>query len=124
MFKASRIIGGYCYVLEYMNNALNLYIDVLASPKRPIGKYDPFADFYDFNPRIVYQIENREVIKVKAFVDEFVHSFIRKEKPYYFTYSANEDSKVSVYKKYAERVADKYGYCLEIRGRGFKFFKC
>lgn len=124
MFKASRVIAGYCYVLEYENNSLILYVDVAASPKRPIEEYDPFADFYDFNPRIVYQIENREVIKVKTFVDEFVHSFIRKEKPYYFTYSANEDSKVSVYKKYAERIADKYGYSMEVNGRSFKFFKC
>lgn len=123
MFRQERVIDGYCYVLAYNNHHIDLYVDIPLSPRKPPVEYDPLDNFYDYESEVYSRIENRQVMQVKSFVDDFIDAMISKENPYYFVYSANEDSKFRVYRRYAERIADRYGYFLSVEGRSFKFYK-
>ena len=123
MFRREKVVDGYCYVLAYNNHHIDLYVDIPKSPRKPPVVYDPLDNFYDYDSEVYSRIDNRQVMQVKSFVDAFIRDLISKENPYYFMYSANEDSKVRVYRRYAERIASRYGYFLSVEGRTFKFYK-
>jgi hypothetical protein len=67
--------------------------------------------FGDEPPLTIFtQTESQNIFVVKKQVDEFIGKAIKRYKPYFFFYASNEASKWFLYKKYGDRLDQKYGY--------------
>lgn len=124
--KKEFVIDNICYVVEFTeHNHFNLYIDYAKSRKDIYKMSDFDRMFGDEPPETIWEkTDTRYVFRVLKEVKAFIDSAIRRYKPYYFTYSANEEVKASSYRRFAERIAKKYGYSLGIAGkRTFCFYR-
>lgn len=125
MFKRTFNIDGVEYVLVYSDASMYFYIDATKSP------IDMFVDknsmgylFGDDPPNRVFEkTPSKNVFKIIKEFKGFVDDVIKKYKPFYFVYSANEAEKFPVYKRFAERIAAQYGYYVVIDKQVFRFYK-
>jgi hypothetical protein len=129
MLKHEFEVDDIAYVVKYENDEFSLYVDGLKSKKKTSKiVVDDFHGFDDGGPveKVFYMsslVKTKNPMKVFANVLSFVKSVVGKREPYYFTYAANENKKMSAYLSVAEKIAEKYGYYLEVEGKKFKFFK-
>jgi hypothetical protein len=81
-----------------------------------VVEYDPFGPFHDELPERISlrspQTATSSIFKVKREVMRFIDHALRKYKPYYFTFTANEHAKISLYRRIAERIARSHGFTL------------
>ena len=68
-------------------------------------------------------VETKNPIAVYRHVMAFVASMLKKHRPYYFTYDANEQKKVGVYTLAAKRIAKTFGYIVDQDGGTFRFYR-
>ena len=129
MIKREFFVDEICYVLELSDtNVIMFYIDVHKSRHIDCETYDPFAPFHeDIKPYVCYaddlgetKIKHFFQIKktVVAFVEEIAHRGVEE-----FSFGANEEHKLIIYRKVAEKIASKYEYYLYEIGHCFQFYK-
>lgn len=108
-------IDGIAYEITYENHRFLFTIDPARST-RCVVEYDPFGAFHDELPERISlrspQTATRSIFKVKREVMRFIDQALRKYKPYYFTFAANEHAKISLYRRIAERIARTHGFTL------------
>ncbi|WP_156362813.1 hypothetical protein [Rubellimicrobium mesophilum] len=68
-------------------------------------------------------LETKKPIAVYRNVMAFVTTMLRKHRPYYFTYLANEEEKMGRYALTAARLGRTFGYLVEQDGRSFRFYR-
>lgn len=130
MIKREFFVDEICYVLELIeNNIIIFYIDIHKS--KGIGQleewYDPFASFEETKEFIeyTYDLVNTEIkhfFQIKKVVLNFIEE-IANRGTNYFSFDANEERKMNIYRKVSEKVAAKYGYYLYEIGSSFQFYK-
>jgi hypothetical protein len=127
--KYQFVVDDIAYVIQYENSEFSLYADAVNSKKK-ISKiiFDEYHDFVDdgYVDKVFYigsLVKTKNPMKVYAHVVSFVRGVVSKKRPYYFTYTANEKKKLSVYTAIATKIADKYGYHLEVAGKKFTFYR-
>lgn len=129
MLKHEFVVDDIAYVVKYENDEFSLYVDGLNSKKKTSKIiFDDFHGFDDdgYAEKVFYMsslVKTKNPMKVFANVVSFVKSVVSKRSPYYFTYTANEKKKLNVYLSVAEKIAEKYGYFLEVEGKKFSFYK-
>jgi len=117
--------GGCCYVVSFENNEFSLYIDTTkSSPEKFIDKDSLEFQLGDVPPDMVFsKTKSKDYFKIYSDVKKFIDYVIKSKRPYYFFYVANEKSKIRIYKKFAEILANKYKYYLVDTGYKFYFYK-
>ena len=84
-------------------------------------------NFYDEVPeRTSYRSEfvtTTRPLAVYRNVLSIVGHMLRRRRPYYFTFCANEPDKMDLYTLVAHRLARTYGYFLEIESNAFRFYR-
>ena len=107
-------VDGVAYDVAFMNDnefAFSINVD----------KSDRKSEFIDRSVKTYAFGEEPSYISLKRFktkhpftvlnhVMKFIDSILRSHKPYFFTYSANDPSKIPLYDKISKRICDKYGY--------------
>lgn len=129
MINREFFVDEICYVLELSStNVIMFYIDVHKSKHIDCETYDAFAPFHeDIIPYICYSSDLGET-KIKhffeikkvvvAFVEEVANRGVK-----HFSFGANEEHKLIIYRKIAEKIAKKYKYHLYEIGHSFQFYK-
>ena len=123
-------VGGIHYVLCYHETSqeITLHIDALKS-QRKVYSQTPFERaFGDEPPDTIWfiseHVQTGQVFKILSEVRSFIASVIARYQPYFFVYSANEKAKASVYRRFAVRIANQFGYLLyEQRPGVYRFYK-
>ena len=131
MIKREFFVDEICYVLTLTeSNNIMFYIDVNKSRfiDYPTTLYDELAPWgEDIKPTIIYtkDLVNTEIkhfFQIKKiminFVEEVANRGIKR-----FSFGANEDRKLNIYRKIANKIANKYGYFLYEIGNSFDFYK-
>ena len=132
MIKRVFFVDGICYVLKLIDvsNEIQFYIDVEKSRHidYPVTAYDELAPFgTDIKP-VISRTEDlvndgmKNYFQLKKILVAFVEE-IANRKIKHFTFSANEENKLNIYRQVAEKVAEKYGYYLYKIGWKFDFYK-
>ncbi|MFK5880511.1 MAG: hypothetical protein QM478_13575 [Flavobacteriaceae bacterium] len=132
MIKRDFFVDGICYVLKLIDvsNDIQFYIDVEKSRHidSPVTAYDPFARFGS-DPELVISRTNdlvnagiKNFFQVKKIMIRFVEEVANRGVKH-FSFGANEDRKLNIYRIIANRVAEKYGYYLYEIGSSFQFYK-
>ncbi len=123
-------IDGIHYVLSYCESSqsITLHIDALKSQRKVYSQTAFERAFGDEPPDTIWYIseyiQTEYVFKILSEVRGFVASVIARYQPYFFVYSANEKAKVSVYRRFAVRVANQFGYQLYEQRLGvYRFYK-
>ena len=110
------------YTAEYHDNSFSFYIDLKNSSDIYLYEYDPFEKWGTEPTKIIFdRADCDSVFTVKSHLTKFVHNSLSKFKPKYFSYSAHDDSLMSVYEKFATRIAKRYGYHFFKQGKAFTF---
>ena len=123
-------IDGIHYVLSFheSSQSITLHIDALKS-QRKVYSQTPFeCAFGDEPPDTIWfiseHVQTGQVFKILSEVRSFIASVIARYQPYFFVYSANEKAKASVYRRFAIRIANQFGYQLyEQRPGVYRFYK-
>lgn len=125
MFKRNFNIDGIEYVLVYSDSSIYFYIDPEKSPINMFVDRNSIGYLFGDDPplRVFEKTPTKQVFKITKQVKMFIDDVINKYKPFYFVYSANEPQKFPVYKRFAEYVADKYGYFMVVDKHVFRFYK-
>jgi hypothetical protein len=123
MFEKRLFIENICYVMRFKdNNEFELFIDRHESTSHQLYEYDPFEKWDDPKKEISYEkINSRSVFKIKKFALEFIEATLRKENPYYFSFSAINPGTMGLYKKIAERISNSYSYSVQFTKKSFHF---
>ena len=132
MIKRVFFIDGICYVLKLIDvsNEIQFYIDVKKSRHidSPVTAYDPFARFGSDPELVISRTDDlinsgiKNFFQVKKIMVRFVEEVANRGVKH-FTFSANEENKLNIYRKVAEKIAEKYGYYLYEIGMTFDFYK-
>lgn len=120
-------VDGYHYVVSYVDNSFEFYIDVGKSPKRLFELYNKNSNdfcFGDDPPTHVFKgVNSKNIFKIKNEVISFIDQILDSVNPYYFCFSANEDYKMSVYYMVAKRIAESHGYYMDVENNMFSFYR-
>lgn len=120
-------VDGYTYIMEFTDlSEFVFYIDTEKSKSyRP--QFSEFEKaFGEEPPKLIFTQTNiKNFFRVKFHIMKFIDAVLKKHKPYYFTYSANEYIKKSLYARFALYIAKKYCYNIneDISGSKFVFRK-
>ena len=129
--KTSFLIDRVCYVMEFTEGHTFLfYVDALRS-ERQVQRMSAFERAFWDDPQDTVWTETkvaaRHVFAIRRQVEDFLGQAIRHYRPYYFTYSANEVAKVSLYERVARRLARRFGYQVVTgtagTGLAFRFYR-
>lgn len=119
------LIDGLCYEISFIDHELSLAVIYAESDTSKI-KWKPDPHWWDDPPEYILDddVTTKSIIKVYHEVRDFLDKAIRRYDPYYFTFSANEERKIPLYTKFAERIAKQYGYHLsKPTNYVFKFYR-
>jgi len=116
-------VGKLSYVIKFTyKNEFKFYVDVLESEYNPYVMSDFELGFGDEPPLEIYtKVDSKNVFAVKRHVEDFIGKALKRYKPYYFHYYANEDHKRSAYYKFGLYIAKKYGYTMYVDDVGSKY---
>lgn len=105
-------IDGLNYAIEFSEGKeFKFYVDVLESRYNPYVMSDFELGFGDEPPlEIMSKIDSKHVFRIKSEIMDFIDKALKRYKPHYFFYYANEDHKRSLYYKIGLYLAEKYGY--------------
>lgn len=122
------MIGGIAYVFEFSDkNEVLFHVDALNSKKIVYDDDEIGFSFYDEAPRVILSssefVKAEKPVVLMRHVMQFIDMIVKKHKPYYFHYEANEPDKVKPYLFFAKIIADKHGYFLCQQDSDFAFHK-
>lgn len=125
MLKKEFVIDEVFYVVYFDGINLSLYVDTIKSTRNVVKLSRIENAFGDVPPDKYYKKLSKPsvVFKVIKEVKDFVDDVIKKERPYYFVFSANEVDKISSYSKLANKLAKKYEYSVFLDDNIFRFYK-
>lgn len=125
MLKKKFSIKDIEYVLYFDGVNFSMYNETFNNPLMYAAIHNNINGFGDTPPEKNYKKINipNNVFKVFSEVKKFFDAVIKKETPFYFTFSANEPEKMKLYEKFAKQIAQKYGYYLVKNGNMFRFYK-
>ena len=131
MIKREFFVDEICYVLELTEiNSIIFYIDVHKSRyiDYPKTLFDELAPFWqDIKPVIsrtedLVNTEIKHFFQIKKIMVKFVEEVANRGTKR-FSFEANEDRKMNIYRRIANKVAEKFGYFLYEIGNSFQFYK-
>jgi hypothetical protein len=124
MFEKRLFVEDICYVMRFKdNNEFELFIDFLESKSDQLYRYDPFEKWDEPRTEISHErINSRSIFRVKKFAMEFIESALKKENPYYFSFSAIHPETIKVYKKLAEKISKSFHYSYYQLESSFTFY--
>lgn len=121
-------VGKACYVVEFENNELSFHADVLKSGTAAYHMSSFERAFGDDPPDAIWtDTGTGHVFEVKRNVCEFFDKVLRRYKPYYFTFTAIEVTRVLIYKWIAAKLCARYGYSVTteefLSGARYRFIR-
>lgn len=125
MFEKRLIVENICYVMRFKdNNEFELFIDCRESKSHQLYEYDPFERWDEPPAEVRFQrIDSRSVFKVKKFALGFIESTLKKENPYYFSFSAIHPETIDLYKKIAGKISKFFHYSYHQSENSFNFYR-
>ena len=125
--KTTFAVDGVRYVIEFTErNEFIFYVDAVKSD-RIVYRMSAFErGFGDAPPDTVWTVTDqaiKHIFEIRRQVEDFLDRAIRRFRPYYFVFSANEDSKRPLYRRLARRLATKHGYHLTVDEAVFRFVR-
>jgi hypothetical protein len=110
-------LGGVCYVVQFTKkHTLLFYADACKSSIALYRQSDFERRFGDDPPDTMWTATHTgNVFGVKRRISAFLDKALRRYAPYYFTFSALEEVRRPIYKKFAERICGRYGYSYNER---------
>ncbi|MCD6337048.1 MAG: hypothetical protein J7M01_02300 [Candidatus Marinimicrobia bacterium] len=131
MIKREFFVDKICYVMELTESSeIMFYIKVPKSRHidYTLTPYEELASWDDYGKEFISYAEDLGDTKIKhffeiktimvKFVEEVAKRGVKK-----FGFGANEDKKMNIYRRVANKVAEKYGYFLYEMGNHFQFYK-
>ena len=131
MINRKFFVDDICYLLFLTDeNNIRFYIDVNKSRfiDYQITPYDELSPFgTDIKPFIdraddLHKTNIKHFFQVKKVMVRFVEEVANRGVKH-FSFGANEDRKLNIYRIIANRVAENYGYYLYKIGNSFQFYK-
>lgn len=103
------------------NNSIHFALVGGANPiYQPV--YDPFD--WDYTPSVTGDLGNtRQPLRVYREVLTRVHQWVGGQRPKYFQFSALTEKRTRLYRRVAQRLAERFGYDLQVIDGQFLFFK-
>ena len=125
--KTTFAINGVNYVIEFTKrNEFIFYVDVRTCDRR-IYRLSVFErSFGDAPPDTLWTVTNqggKHIFTIRRQARDFVDNALRRYRPYYFVFVANEDRKCTLYRRFAQRLCDQYGYDLAVDEATFRFVR-
>lgn len=125
MFEKRLIVEDICYVMRFKdNNEFELFIDCRESKSLHLYEYDPFEKWDEPLSEISHErINSSSIFKVKKFAMECIESALKKENPYYFSFSAIHPETIDLYKKIAGKISKFFHYSYHQSENSFTFYR-
>ena len=123
LMKDEFTIQGVHYVVEFTRrHEFLFYVDAVHSERR-VYEMTPFElAFGDEPPETIWTTTGTgHVFEVRCHVESFIDQVLWRFRPYYFEFSANQASKMSLYRRFAQRLCRRHGYCLAVGADGSTF---
>ena len=121
--KHEVIIERVHYVIEFtQRREIVFYIDAARSEKTIYQMTSFERAFWDEPPETIWTTTGtRHVFEVKRHVETFIDQALRRFRPHYFEFSANQTSRMSLYRRFAQLLCRRHGYCLTVGADGCIF---
>lgn len=116
-------VDGVCYVIGFTEkNELYFYADVRKSTKSVYNPTTFYSGFWDEPPERIWTTTGTgHVFNVKRKITEFLEHTLNRYSPYYLSFVALEERRLSLYEKFAHRIGKQYGYYVARENLSFRF---